>query len=152
MTCSIKLTNGMITYVDDVWIERLRTLTWTCLYNGGTNLPYAFNEYNRMFLHQFVCYNHRIVDHINKDTLDNREVNLRPSTFSMNALNQKPRKPERRISKGKTVYVAQLGLHGKQHYFGTFATEDVAIRITEFNRRRAIAGLPLVFLNRSNSN
>ena len=41
------------------------------------------------FLHRLIMPNIAMIDHINRNTLDNRKINLRKATFSTNAANSK---------------------------------------------------------------
>jgi hypothetical protein len=71
----------------------------------------------------------QIVDHINRDTLDNRRNNLRIVTTSQNGANSKHRK---RISGFRGVYPAPHGLPWavfiQKQYIGKFQNKEDAAR------------------------
>jgi hypothetical protein len=142
MTCTIKLTNGMMAFVDDDMVDWLRMFTWTAFWNN--DMLYAFNEKHRKAMHQFIMPDAKAVDHINQDGLDNRKSNLRETNNRLNTLNHsRPINPERR----RHGYVARLG----PIYLGTCQSLDAAIRLTELNRRRVLIGEPIVRLSRTRS-
>ena len=80
----------------------------------------------RMFLHKYlVAYD--MVDHINRDKLDNRKSNLRPTNKSGNAVNI-----DRGIYTGvwkvpSGRYQAIITVNYKRIYLGTFDTRDEAL-------------------------
>lgn len=146
MTCAIKLTNGGVAYVDDDMAEVIRAQSWGKVRDHLRNKWYARANVRGVviYMHQVIC-NADKPDHINGDTLDNRRCNLRPSTASLNMLNTKPSKPERVVRlNGNVVYKSRIGFNNELIYLGQFSTEAVAIRVTELNRRRLLAGLPVV--------
>lgn len=78
----------------------------------------------------------KIVDHINRNPLDNRIENLRAADHSTNAHNSKARKKKNAKSKFKGVYYqldskikpwkAQIVIRRKRIYLGRFKTEKLA--------------------------
>lgn len=93
----IKLTNGYVTLVDDEDVERLSKRRWRATLIGRkTKAPYASWATHRKIdgkRKQVMFYMHREimdapkgmdVDHINKNTLDNRKANLRVCSRSEN--------------------------------------------------------------------
>ena len=61
------------------------------LHNRG-NKYYAYcniSRNNKVKLHQIICPTNLTVDHINGNTLDNRECNLRPADMTLQNLNKK---------------------------------------------------------------
>lgn len=80
------------------------------------------------------------IDHINRDTLDNRIENLRLCSQSENRVNSKLPKNNTIGYKGviKTPngkFQARLGYNGKKLYLGLFETAEEASRCIEINRR-----------------
>ena len=75
-----------------------------------------------------------VVDHINRNGLDNRRCNLRTGTQSQNMQNRRANITSasrfkgvvRHSSQGK--WQASIGLSGKRKHLGTFATEEDAAR------------------------
>jgi hypothetical protein len=65
------------------------------------------------------------IDHINQDRADNRMVNLREVSRTVNNYNTSQRKGYS-FSKQHNKYVAYLGLNGKQKHLGLFDTLEEA--------------------------
>jgi hypothetical protein len=63
-----------------------------------------------------------VIDHIDRNKLNNNLENLRLITFQENLFNQKAKGWS--YFRGK--YVAQLSVNGKQHYLGSYNTEEEA--------------------------
>ena len=74
----------------------------------------------------------KTVDHINRDTLDNRKSNLRICTCEGNAQNHKRRKDNTSGYKGVTFfkrdqnYISQIGYKGKLIFLGYYDTAEEA--------------------------
>ena len=70
------------------------------------------------------------IDHINRDTADNRLTNLRAASRAENLMNAKKREGARCSLKGVTRvrdrYKARVFLGGKETHLGYFATEQEA--------------------------
>jgi len=74
------------------------------------------------------------VDHRNRDPLDNRRTNLRCATRSQNAANRSrpvgssaPYRGVRRTRNGRR-WMALLSVNGRQRYFGTYDSPELAAR------------------------
>lgn len=69
-------------------------------------------------------------DHINRDPLDNRRGNLRPSTASENNCNRrrpaKAKSPYKGVRQHRRRWSAEIKLGGRSVYLGSFATAEEA--------------------------
>lgn len=65
-----------------------------------------------------------VVDHINRDTTDNRIENLRLATFTQNEYN----KPRKGCSLEKGKWRARIKVNGRNIHLGLFDTEDAAVK------------------------
>lgn len=123
---------------------------WNRIYNrAGEELKQGRDRGGYLSVHvgPRKCMQHRIVwamahgewppdeiDHINGDHGDNRLENLRVVTPSENMHNlQGPRKDNTtgylgvtRASRGSSKFIAQIVLHNKHRYLGTFSTPEEA--------------------------
>lgn len=87
---TILLTRGKVTIVDDEDYARLSDYTWYCDSTNGDarrTVPKSGNK--KVLLHREImaCPQDLVVDHINRDRLDNRKSNLRICTQSENTFN-----------------------------------------------------------------
>lgn len=83
------------TKIDKDDYPRICKYKWSINQHGTDIRVIAISpELKRQYLHQFILgdSNHqRVIDHINRDPLDNRKNNLRLTTPSVNSSNAKPR-------------------------------------------------------------
>lgn len=86
-------------------------------------------------VHQFLMPG-VLVDHRNRDRLDNRRSNLRPATVAQNSANKSRysnntsgyKGVTESESGGKPRWVARAGIHGKRVYLGFFKSAEEAAR------------------------
>lgn len=99
-------------------LDRVKNLSLS--YSGNLHSPKYIKLPNRQFLHRFLvnCEKDDVVDHLNRDTTDNRKSNLRVGTQSDNARNMSMRKDNksgivgvrRGVHSNKNVWIATIGL------------------------------------------
>ncbi len=133
MSKQIELSQGKIAIVDDEDFEYINKWKWcaTKRYNGSF---YAISTDNKKSV-----YMHRIimnppdgvyVDHINRDSLDNRKCNLRYATNSQNQMNTTAKKNSSTKVKGVFRYgdkfSSQISYDGKRVFLGHFSTIEEA--------------------------
>ena len=107
----LDLTRGFKAIIDKDDYEKISHLKWhaSTTSDGHT---YAKNIFKRksVLLHRIImkAKKGQIVDHINRDTLDNRKCNLRFVNDSLNNMNQKRRNKKETIYRGVYRYSAKL--------------------------------------------
>lgn len=91
MTKEIKLTREKFAIVDDEDYERLNQWKWHCTTRGYAMRTEHLDKDNKrgILMHRFIigAVKGEEVDHINRDTLDNRRINLRLCTRIENSHN-----------------------------------------------------------------
>lgn len=133
----IQLNNGMIMLIDDEDFEKISKYHWSVNYDSKKKGYYIKTEYNknRFFIHRIImdAKNGELVDHINRNTLDNRKSNLRICTIAQNIRNSKPHSTKNRTSVFKGVYFSKSVhrwcakiYHGKNIYLGNFKIQEEA--------------------------
>lgn len=132
----IPITAGGMCKVDIEDVEKV-SFRWQAKRNS--NGVYAQRTVMRktQLMHRFIidAADGQIVDHINRDTLDNRKSNLRIATESQNQANRvsvfRPGKASRykgvsRSLSLKNPWQASIRANGKQYNLGLFPTEEAA--------------------------
>lgn len=144
----IKLTHGKYTLVDDDMLEELSQYTWW-LHTG-----YAYTKVGGrknpkgIFMHRLVnkTPDDKITDHINRDTLDNRRVNLRSVNKSQNALNSKLHVKNKTGHKGvhwdkaRNKWASRIMIDNKEYYIGRFSNLGDAVKARIRAEEKLIAG------------
>lgn len=140
----VTLTQGQVTLVDDIDADIMQ-FKWSAGFrpnyaDGGRYVAYRGNKNKTELLHRVIvarmlgrplCTKDS-VDHINRDTLDNRRANLRISTQQQNQGNRKKSKNNSSGYKGVVFnkrlgkWSAFIGYDGKPKYLGLFASPELA--------------------------
>lgn len=136
----IPVGRGMVALVDNEDYERLSKFRWLA-YRARSRYTKVWHV--RLCGHDKQTYMHRmivtppegmIIDHINRDGLDNRKCNLRFCTHWQNSLNASKRMNTTSRFKGVCKrndsgnYRARIRVHGKLINLGTFKSEKDAAR------------------------
>lgn len=135
MARKIALSQGQITIVDDKSYDWLMEWKWYAYWNKHTKSFYAVrnskgngSRYQISMARQIlglVYGDKHQADHINHNTLDNQELNLRAVTAQQNLYNQKNLKGYRK-RKNHPKYEARIIVNGKYMYLGDFLTAEDA--------------------------
>jgi len=137
----VELTGGLRALVDDEDFERVDQHSWhSTKHRYGS--AYARTNFGRKntSMHRFILQAPKgtIVDHINRDTLDNRKANLRFVDRSENSWNTKLCARNTSGVKGVTFnashgrWVARISVRGVRLHIGSFiALEDAKEAITQ---------------------
>ncbi len=145
----IPLTRGKVALVDDADYERINQWKW-CATNPYPGIFYATRGVNHdqkirtVYMHRAILgldsADHRRVDHVNGNGLDNRRCNLRLATTAENAMNQRVQSHTKKHSQYKGVtwrairkrWQANIYLGGKTVCLGYFVNEvDAAMAYNE---------------------
>lgn len=95
-----------------------------------TNIRDCNNKRTTLFMHKLIMPNDfMVIDHINRDPLDNRKSNLRICTQAQNTYNRKGnggiyKGVQKRKYDGK--WIASIGYNGSHYYIGAFDTPELA--------------------------
>lgn len=126
--------SGLVALVDDEDYESLIQYNWWV--KPGRYTFYAIGRLKKssgkmVYMHHLIV-GHFLVDHRNGNGLDNRRFNLRKSTTSSNAMNQRKQTGVSQF-KGVSVtingnFVSQVYKDKNRCYIGTFSLEEDAAR------------------------
>lgn len=132
----VKLTKGLVAFIDDEDFDKIKNFKWC--FGGGYALSYVKGSYARgkceyVYMHRVIMNAPKEleIDHINRNKIDNRKINLRLCDHSQNTMNVK-RKPE--SSKYKGVHFcketdkwrAKISAYGKTICLGRFNSQEEA--------------------------
>lgn len=140
----IRLTNGMVTIIDDDDYDLVSQRTWFPIPNRNITYAATFTpllDSRLLFLHSFVLGKRGNVgtDHINGNGLDNRKENLRPASQRQNMMNRSksPTVDGKVCSsnfkgvtwlKRRRRWQSRVKLIGRNYYLGEFKNEITAVR------------------------
>lgn len=125
MTAYIPLSNTKFAVVDLEDLPKLLDYVWCNNGNGYARTTTG------IYMHRLLL-DAQIVDHINRNRLDNRKCNLRPSTFSKNNINrlQTPAGRYRGVyQRTRNCYQAKIKINGKALHLGSFKTSIEAAKV-----------------------
>ena len=141
MTKEIKLTGGKVAIVDDLWYEELNQYKWYAARSRGgayyarrNELDHTTNKIQIVSMHRVIMNTPKGMhtDHINHDTLDNREENLRVCTPSQNKCNSKKQTNNtsgyKGVNKRGNKWIARIRVENDRIYLGRFQTPEEAYR------------------------
>ena len=136
----IKLTQNKETVIDDCDFELASKYKWYFLGNGyAATRPWdkIKKTYSTIYLHRLIMKpkNGLLVDHINRDKLDNRRNNLRLCTHKENIRNGKVRSTNTTGHKGVHLdkrtnnWIARICVDYKSIHLGVSASLEKAIEM-----------------------
>jgi hypothetical protein len=117
-------------------LDKLEIVKQHKWHKSNKNYVITFVKRKCLFLHKLIAGNDEFVavDHINGDTLDNRNENLRACTLSQNQWNRKKNinnssgVPGVSYSVQNKGWMAQMTHNKKYYYLGTYSTKEEAIK------------------------
>lgn len=113
-------------------VERVKTLKWNLCHPSG--YPVVMCKGQRLSRFLINAPSSTVVDHINQDTLDNRDENLRATDRSVNGFNMKQHSHNSTgvngvvWHKASSKWWARIGCKGKTIHLGLFNNFDDAVR------------------------
>lgn len=142
MTREVDLGNGIVALVDDSDFEYITSRGSWHMHGSPGKGYYAVRNYwdggscKKERMHRLLLPDAEVVDHINRNGLDNRRRNLRTSTAAQNAQNRRMRSDSKNPYKGihrarlksGERWRASIFLSNKPHHLGTFDTAEEAAR------------------------
>lgn len=119
------------TLVDPEDFERLRLMKWRAIGSKGYKYAYTSVDGKNVALHRMLMSAEGTnVDHINRDTLDNRRCNLRICDHAENMRNRKQpahsKQPYKGVEACKGSWRARIRVDGQRYHLGTFETPEEA--------------------------
>jgi len=134
----IKLTKGKFALVDNEDFEYLSQWKWHYIRNGYAARHSKVNEKERGYIYMHRQINNTpsglVTDHINRNKLDNRKINLRNATNSMNGMNRNLNKNNSSgylgvfWRKDRKKWIAFIKVNYKRMHLGNFYSKIDAIK------------------------
>ncbi len=124
----IQLTQNKTALVDDEDFEMLSKFKWYA-YFGNSWYAKTNIKCQSVHMHQLLLPNVIMIDHIDRNGLNNQRENLRVCTHTQNQSNSGPRKGKYKgvsYKKEQNRFVAQIQKHGKKVHIGYFNIETEA--------------------------
>lgn len=135
----IRLTRSQVALIDDEDYDKVSQYLWYAHKGKGSNTLYAYagitknNKQDTIKMHRLILDlndSNISVDHINRNGLDNRKVNLRKCSHYQNCFNTIGRKNSSSIYKGVSKddnkYISQIRINGIKYVLGYYNTQKEA--------------------------
>lgn len=137
----VRLTQGKTAIVDDEDFERVNLHKWHYVICSKNSTGYAATNSRqngkriKIYLHKFIYGGNQenpLIDHKNRNGLDNRKENLRPASRAQNSQNSRYR--NKLLPKGVSIvkgaksipFCANVTCNGKPYRLGRFPTAKLA--------------------------
>jgi len=125
-------TGDKVAYVDAADVAKVAGFSWAAATHGGA-VAYAGGgrkAHKTVSMHRLImdAPDGVLVDHRNRDTLDNRRCNLRFATRQQNAANMDRGSAWKGVRKSRNHWSAQITVDGALKYLGVFDSEEDAAR------------------------
>ena len=132
--CTMYMTGGHETIFSKRHFEKIKNYRWYVLNQAKNYTLYVRSPDINKYLHRLItdCPKEMVVDHINKNALDNRDENLRITTQAKNRWNSKQKNNNKAGIKGVSKkndgsYQAWIGLNHRRIYLGYFKDLNNAV-------------------------
>jgi hypothetical protein len=126
----VELTKGLYALVDREDADALCQWNWKASSNGyATRLQNVGDSKQiTISMHRVLCWSLEFVDHVNRNTMDNRKSNLRAATMAQNARNRKTCSMYglKGIHPNGNKWVSRIRVNGISIYLGNFDTPEQA--------------------------
>lgn len=128
--CYVPMASGEVAMCDEDRFEEVNNHNWW-VSKKRNRYPKAFIEKKRTKMHSFLYPEIKLIDHINRNTLDNRSCNLRETTPQGNSTNRKTSSKKFKGVSAKPYYKkyhAKIKHNQKDFFIGSFNTPEEAAR------------------------
>ena len=146
--CAIPLPDGSVAYIDKEDAVNIRPYSWSKSGHGGA-MAYAGGGRENpksVYMHRLImgAEEGMLVDHVNRNPLDNRRANLRHATKQQNAANMDRGSKFKGVTESRGKLRAQITVDGQNRYLGTFDTPEDAARAYDSAAREAFGQYALL--------
>lgn len=120
----IKLTQNFYAEIDEEDYSLVARYKWHVTSGGKDSCRYARTNVGskQIYMHRLLMPDVQLVDHVDRNGLNNKRVNLRPATQTQNSVNIKKNRRNtsgyRGVHKHKLRWKAMIGYKGKTLYLG----------------------------------
>lgn len=134
-TTTLRLTQGYSAIIDTADVARVDAYSWSALVcEDGRVYGFRRSLGRTFYLHRAIldAAPDAWVDHINRNTLDNRRSNLRLVTPAQNGWNRRGERgalsPYKGVTRDGNQWTAQITVNGETHRIGRFNSDVEAAR------------------------
>lgn len=126
----VRLSNEHVAYVDPDDYDKVKGFSWSEHVKGGA-VAYNPSQGANVYMHHLILPKKEgfVIDHINRNSLDNRQCNLRYATRSQNGANGVWNEARYKgVTQHGKGFKAQITVNYENVVIGTFPTEEEAAR------------------------
>lgn len=134
----VRLSNGHVAYVDPDDYDKVKGFSWSEHVKGGA-VAYNPSQGVNVYMHHLILPKKEgfVIDHINRNSLDNRQCNLRYATRSQNGANGVWNEARYKgVTQHGKGFKAQITVNYENIVIGTFPTEEEAARAYDEEARK----------------